>query len=184
MSTQARIAALAALLLTASPGAASAAAADKEAPELLAMDGAVTHYVALCADLATGQLGTHAGHLRALEAALTASGKGTKKAAIAGSTGSQVAALAREASAAIAPLLEELRNGFTKALRPRLFALSKPLVRYAGRFRAGGKRWKTYYCSMAKGSWLQVANDSQPSNPYYGGKMLRCGDPVRTRGEG
>jgi hypothetical protein len=31
-----------------------------------------------------------------------------------------------------------------------------------------------YHCPMSKGDWLQVSADK--ANPYYGFKMLKCGD--------
>jgi hypothetical protein len=41
---------------------------------------------------------------------------------------------------------------------------------------AGTKGWQLYYCPMADGYWIQTAEGVR--NPYYGAKMLACGDKV------
>ena len=158
--------------------ASHAHAADEETPALRAMDTATGHYVALCADLGADELRTSSRQLDALARSLAAVGA-TRGGGV---DGDRIRALAREAAAALPAAGAELRAADARP-RKSLFALSKPFVRYVGWFRAGGKRWKTYYCSMAKGSWLQPASDAKLANPYYGKKMLRCGDAVRTRGE-
>ena len=38
------------------------------------------------------------------------------------------------------------------------------------------------FCSMAKGSWLQ--KEKVIANPYYGSKMLRCGEIISGKDKG
>ena len=52
--------------------------------------------------------------------------------------------------------------------------LSRPLAMWVTMSKPAG--FNVVFCSMAKGSWLQV--DKQIANPYYGAKMLRCGEVV------
>lgn len=52
--------------------------------------------------------------------------------------------------------------------------LSKPLAMWASMARPGGI--DVVHCSMANGSWLQKAGEIR--NPYYGAKMLNCGEVV------
>jgi hypothetical protein len=60
--------------------------------------------------------------------------------------------------------LEKLREVFKE--------LSKPMVSWALSSRPRGVHVAT--CSMAKASWLQ--RETEIANPYYGSKMLRCGE--------
>jgi len=64
-------------------------------------------------------------------------------------------------------------------MREALKDLSKPMAMWAGMSKPKGV--SVMYCSMAPGSWLQK-NDTVISNPYYGAKMLRCGDIVGGEG--
>jgi hypothetical protein len=52
--------------------------------------------------------------------------------------------------------------------------LSRPLIRY--REMVSDERPNVVFCSMAKKPWLQ--DSEEITNPYYGSKMLRCGDIV------
>lgn len=52
--------------------------------------------------------------------------------------------------------------------------LSKPFAMWATMSRPAGVN--VVFCSMAKGSWLQ--SEKTIANPYYGAKMLRCGEVV------
>lgn len=45
---------------------------------------------------------------------------------------------------------------------------------------AGTTGWQLYYCPMAEGYWIQTAEGVR--NPYYGAKMLACGDKVERVG--
>lgn len=42
----------------------------------------------------------------------------------------------------------------------------------------GFERSQLYYCSMAKGYWLQDRSDAAVRNPYLGKAMLACGSKV------
>lgn len=56
-----------------------------------------------------------------------------------------------------------------------LSAAVRTLVGYA---RPDRRRWPKLYifhCPMSKGDWLQTSQEK--ANPYYGFKMLRCGEP-------
>lgn len=61
-----------------------------------------------------------------------------------------------------------------KAMREALKELSKPMALWASM--AKPKGISVAYCSMAPGSWLQ--RGTVIANPYYGSKMLRCGEIV------
>jgi hypothetical protein len=52
--------------------------------------------------------------------------------------------------------------------------LSRPMIRW--REMVTGERPKVAYCPMAKKPWLQ--DSEEIANPYYGSKMLRCGEIV------
>ncbi len=58
--------------------------------------------------------------------------------------------------------------------------LSRPLAMWVTMSRPAGIN--VVFCSMAKGSWLQT--DKQIQNPYYGAKMLRCGEVVAGKHKG
>jgi len=60
------------------------------------------------------------------------------------------------------------------AAREAFGELSRPMVRW--REMATGERPKVAYCPMAKKPWLQ--DSEEIANPYYGSKMLRCGEIV------
>ena len=59
-------------------------------------------------------------------------------------------------------------------------ALSRPMALWATLSRPSGIN--VVYCAMAKASWLQ--RDRTISNPYYGPKMLRCGEVVSGKDKG
>ena len=65
------------------------------------------------------------------------------------------------------------------AMREALKDLSKPMAMWATMSQPKGV--SVMYCSMAPGSWLQ-SNDTVIANPYYGAKMLRCGEIVGGEG--
>jgi Cu(I)/Ag(I) efflux system membrane fusion protein len=58
--------------------------------------------------------------------------------------------------------------------------LSRPLALWATMSRPAGIN--VVYCSMARGSWLQT--ERKIANPYYGARMLRCGEVVAGRDRG
>lgn len=60
------------------------------------------------------------------------------------------------------------------AMREALKELSKPMAMWATMSKPEGI--SVMYCSMAPGSWLQ--RGTTVANPYYGAKMLRCGEIV------
>jgi hypothetical protein len=60
------------------------------------------------------------------------------------------------------------------AMREVLKELSKPMALWATLSKPAGI--SVMYCSMAPGSWLQ--RGTKVANPYYGAKMLRCGEIV------
>ncbi len=67
------------------------------------------------------------------------------------------------------------------AMRDALKDLSKPMALWATLRKPDGV--SVMYCSMAPGSWLQK-DDTRIANPYYGSKMLRCGEIVAGPGAG
>ena len=66
-------------------------------------------------------------------------------------------------------------------MREALKKLSQPMAMWATMSKPHGV--SVMYCSMAPGSWLQQ-NDTTVANPYYGAKMLRCGEIVSGEGAG
>ena len=69
-------------------------------------------------------------------------------------------------SLAAAQSLDSARGSFKE--------LSKPMAMWVTM--AKPANIDVLYCSMAKGSWVQ--KHGKVSNPYYGPKMLECGDVV------
>lgn len=64
------------------------------------------------------------------------------------------------------------------SMREALKELSKPMAMWASMSKPKGI--SVVYCSMAPGSWLQ--RGTLIANPYYGAKMLRCGEIVGGEG--
>ena len=58
--------------------------------------------------------------------------------------------------------------------------LSKPLAMWVSMSKPAGVN--VVFCSMAKGSWLQ--KDKTIANPFYGAKMLRCGEIIGGKDKG
>jgi hypothetical protein len=58
--------------------------------------------------------------------------------------------------------------------------LSKPMAMWVTMSKPPGVN--VVFCSMAKGSWLQKGKTI--ANPYYGKKMLRCGEIIGGEGKG
>lgn len=156
-----------------------AAAPPTEGAAHKAMDAAIPPYVAVCGALASDRGADSVAPMRALHGALKAVGNAKDES----EAGRKVRAFAKAALEVFAQGQADLHSGELERVRRHLFALTKPLVRYVGWFRAGGRTWATYYCPMAKASWLQSARDAEFANPYHGQKMLRCGERVLTRGE-
>ena len=65
------------------------------------------------------------------------------------------------------------------AMREALKDLSQPMSMWVTMSQPQGV--SVMYCSMAPGSWLQK-DDTLIANPYYGAKMLRCGEIVGGEG--
>jgi len=85
--------------------------------------------------------------------------------------------LPRKIKAAVAKLA---RARGIKAKREAFKDLSKPLAMWATMSRPEGIN--VVFCSMARGSWLQ--SDKTIANPYYGARMLRCGEVVSGKDKG
>ena len=64
--------------------------------------------------------------------------------------------------------------------REAMKELSKPMAMWASMSKPAGI--DVVFCSMAKGSWLQ--RDDKIRNPYYGAKMLKCGEIVSGKHKG
>jgi Cu(I)/Ag(I) efflux system membrane fusion protein len=144
-----------------------------------AMDEVLAHCLAMRRDLAADRAGGLAGHARGLEAALSRAGR-----LAASWKGEKAPFLRQHIQAALRALSEgraDFASGELERVRKQFFNLSKPLIRYVGWFRARDGRYRTFYCSMKKAAWIQ--EEAKPGNPYYGAKMLECGERVRTHGE-
>jgi Cu(I)/Ag(I) efflux system membrane fusion protein len=66
-----------------------------------------------------------------------------------------------------------------KTMREALKDLSKPMAMWVTMSKPQGV--SVAYCSMAPGSWIQKG--TKIANPYYGAKMLRCGEIVGGEGK-
>jgi hypothetical protein len=143
------------------------------------MDEALGRYLAAQRDLAADRAGVLAGHFAALDHALAKMEQTIAKGAKPG--GEKLRAQVVEARRVLREKAADFASGDLERTRQHFFALSKPLIRYVGTFRAREGRYQTFYCSMKKAAWIQTENT--PANPYYGAKMLQCGDRVRTRDE-
>jgi hypothetical protein len=141
------------------------------------MDSVVALYVRAMEDLAADRLAKLSEHARGLTRALRDTHKHLRS--VAGDSNRALRRMVREALDALTLYTADYESGSWERIRTRLAALSKPFVRYVGRFRAANPRWETYHCSMAKGAWLQARTEPKPRNPYYGSQMLACGDRVR-----
>ncbi len=58
--------------------------------------------------------------------------------------------------------------------RDSFFNLSDNMIEIAKKFKLSDKSVYVQYCPMAEGSWL--SNENKIVNPYYGSKMLSCGN--------
>lgn len=66
------------------------------------------------------------------------------------------------------------------AQREAFKKLSRPFAMWVTMSKPG--EVNLVFCSMAKGSWLQ--KEKIIANPYYGAKMLRCGEIIRGKDKG
>ncbi len=130
-----------------------------------------------------------AGHYEAIRAALAADSTAGVKAE-AETVAKEAATLAGGSAAGVAPAdaasCEQVMGriaaaarqlagaGDLAAARTAFGALSEPMVAY--RNMVPGERPMVVHCPMAKKDWLQPAGPV--ANPYYGKKMLRCGEIV------
>ena len=58
--------------------------------------------------------------------------------------------------------------------REYFYNLSDNMIEIAKKFKLSDKSVYVQYCPMAEGSWL--SNENKIVNPYYGSKMLSCGN--------
>lgn len=61
-----------------------------------------------------------------------------------------------------------------EGMRENFKLLSQPVANWVEM--AGPQGVSVYFCSMAKASWVQ--SEGNVENPYYGSKMLKCGEKV------
>jgi hypothetical protein len=61
-----------------------------------------------------------------------------------------------------------------EAAREAFKELSRPMAMWVSMSKPAGL--SVIFCSMARGSWIQ--KDTRIRNPYYGAKMLKCGEVV------
>ena len=94
-----------------------------------------------------------------------------------------------ELPAEVAAAAEQLRKAALKttgqniqADRVTFVELSAAMRTLIHHIRPDKKRWPKlyiYHCPMSKGDWIQSVE--QKANPYYGFKMLRCGELQATK---
>ncbi|GEM_PF-1900761 len=68
--------------------------------------------------------------------------------------------------------IEDARQGFS--------GLSNHLIECLTKCSTPEKEYYVYYCSMVKKHWIQ--ENKEIGNPYYGSKMLKCGELQKTIG--
>ena len=66
------------------------------------------------------------------------------------------------------------QNEYPTEARDAFKELSRPMAMWVTMSKPAGVN--VVFCSMAKGSWLQT--DAKIRNPYYGAKMLSCGQII------
>lgn len=120
-------------------------------------DDLIDAYLAVQAALATDTLDGVSGAAARLEKAATA--LKSKDAAITGKVGTDAKALCA------AKDLVAARAAFKD--------VSTSVVALVANGYAGKRTLASFYCSMAKGSWVQEGEAVR--NPYYGKSMLKCG---------
>ena len=126
----------------------------------------------------------------AIQAAFAADTPATAAQATALTTAATDLLTAAELPGELRPLVETIRDEsahlhhleFEEA-RQKFKPISQAMIRLTAKVRPAGATTPLLqmYCPMVKGGggdWLQAAEPL--ANPYYGAKMLRCGDVVRT----
>ncbi|PIV80819.1 hypothetical protein COW53_07685 [bacterium CG17_big_fil_post_rev_8_21_14_2_50_64_8] len=126
----------------------------------------ITHYLAIQTALAGDSLDQVSEHAAALKNLAGAALKEKDNQGDPSDHGSASAAAAATDQLAKATNLEQARRAFGE--------LSDALVESGDLVLVDGL--KVAYCPMAKRHWLQTGD--QISNPYYGSRMLRCGNFV------
>lgn len=137
-------------------------------------DGIMSHYEAIRLALlndTTSEIATHAKEISVLARAAT-------KRFDAGSVG--IDAEQKGDCVELLPQIEQHAGELAAAAditeaRDAFFELSKSLVKLKA-MASGDHAPQTYYCSMAKRSWLQPGDEV--GNPYLGQKMAKCGQKV------
>jgi hypothetical protein len=97
-----------------------------------------------------------------------------KIAADAGAAAKVAARAEKAALESLAAAAGKVNGKDVTALRGQFKELSKAMDAFLRASDTPG--WALYYCPMADGYWLQAAEPV--ANPYFGKKMLRCGDRV------
>ena len=92
----------------------------------------------------------------------------------AGAKAAGVPAAEKAALEAIAAAAAKVNGKDVAGLRGQFKDFSKAMDAFLRASDTPG--WALYYCPMADGYWLQAAEPV--ANPYFGKKMLRCGDRV------
>jgi len=150
-----------------------ATALDQAGSGKTAFDEIVARYEAIHSALASDTLDGVAENARAIQSVAEAAAGdfSARKAGVATAEADACRDLLPEVARAAARLAaaKDLR-----AVREAFGELSRPMVRW--REMAAGERPKVAYCPMAKKPWLQ--DSEEIANPYYGSKMLRCGEIV------
>ncbi|MCB9557988.1 MAG: DUF3347 domain-containing protein [Deltaproteobacteria bacterium] len=157
------------LIATALPLSAKASSArfDK------AMQPVLTKYLAIQSALASDSTASVANHAKQISLlAKKISAKGLK-----GEHAKQYAQLPQKLVAAAATLAKAKD---VAAMRESFKALSRPMALWATLSKPSDVN--VVFCSMAKASWLQ--RDKAVRNPYYGKKMLACGEIISGPGKG
>jgi len=139
-----------------------------------AFDAALAPYETIHRALAADSLDGVAGNARAIRdtARNAAAAFSAKTAGVPAEKASQCRALLPKVETAAARLagattLEQARQAFGE--------LSRPMVQWREMSTSTHKP-KVVFCPMAKKPWLQESD--QVANPYFGSKMLKCGNIV------
>lgn len=132
------------------------------------MEEVLGHYTAIADALAADSVDGVAEHAKALRKVMPAG-----------------AETADEGHASIAKALKTLTATDTDLEHARaafsdLSAVFVPMAQHHVAMAGASDQYEIVYCSMAPGDWIQKKGDNE--NPYYGSKMLRCGNKLGALG--
>ena len=171
--TRTTIIRIAALAIIAASAAGGVLAHSSSTPVKTAFDAVLVPYEAIHRALAADSLEGVAENAKAIRDTVRTIGQSfdAARAGVSQEKAAQCRAILPKVEAAAARLAKATT---LQAAREAFGELSWPMVQW--REMATGDRPYVVFCPMAKKPWLQEAD--QVANPYFGSKMLKCGNIV------